>query len=156
MKNWPLDQRVREWLIAAGAVAIGPIFLGVGYAANLMFGLAAAAFLWVCAVVVPLLTYASGRLKFLVWQLAVLSLVLSDVGDNLRLHAIQGQEILAVAFGSWTLGTLISSPLPIYMLMRPLEKRQRIIVGLIIAVAALALYVGAGLIIEATRHSATR
>jgi hypothetical protein len=143
----PLNPRLREWLSVLAAIAIGPVFLVLGYSANLMFGLAAAAYFWVCAVVVPLLTYAAGRLKFVVWQLAVVDLALSTVADDLRVGMrMHAREVFSVSYTFWVLGTFLSSPLPIYFLLRPLPRRRSYVVGCLILVVALALYLGLGLL----------
>jgi hypothetical protein len=88
------------------------------------------------------LTLAADRLKFLAWQMAIVSIVLAVVGDNLRLNAIHRSEIPSVAFGFWAGGTLLSSPLPIYSLLKPLRSRQRYIVAILIVAIALALSLG--------------
>lgn len=136
-------QRLREWIVLVAAVAIGPAFLLIGYQIpGLVFGAAAAADVLLCAIVVPLLTLAAGRLKFLVWQLAIISIVLAVIGDNLRVNAINRSQIPSVAYVFWAGGTLLSSPLPIYFLLKPLALRQRFIVGIIVGAIALALWIG--------------
>jgi len=132
--HWP------EWTAIVLAIAIGPAFLGIGYATGLVFRAAAGAYILCCVVVVPLLTVAGGRLKFLVWQLAIVSLSLTVVEDNLRLKAIHSGEIATLLCVLWSFGTLVSSPLPIYFLLRPMTARQRYIAGIVIAMAALALW----------------
>ncbi|MFI5114193.1 MAG: hypothetical protein ACHP7J_03535 [Terriglobales bacterium] len=146
MKISPARQRLREWIVLIAAVAIGPADLLIGYQIpGLIFWAAAAASILLWAIIVPLLTLAAGRLKFLVWQLAITSIVLAVIGDNLRLNglnAIYRREIPSVAYVFWAGGTLVSSPLPIYFLLKPLALRQRIIVGIIIGAIALALWIG--------------
>jgi hypothetical protein len=70
-----------------GAIALGPVFLKIGDAIGLAFGAAAIAYFLVGIVIVPLLTFAASRLRFLLWQLAVLSLTVSVIQDNLRSSA---------------------------------------------------------------------
>lgn len=143
MKISATGQRLREWISLVAALAIGPAFLLIGYQIpGLIFGAAAGANIVLCAFVVPSLTLAAGRFKFLVWQVAVISIVLAVIGDNLRLNAIHRSQIPSLAYVFWAGGTLLSSPLPIYLLLRPLAPRQRYIVGITIGAAALALWFG--------------
>jgi hypothetical protein len=107
-----------------------------------MFGAAAIAYFVLCALGVPLLVVAAGRLKFFAWQIAIVSLTSAVVVDNIRQNAIHRSEIPSVAFGSWALGTLFSSPLPLYFILRPLTPRQKYIVGLFIGGLCLALWLG--------------
>lgn len=142
MQNPAANSRVREILALAIAIAIGPLFLIVGYSLHLVFGAGATSYLFVCAIVVPLLTAAGGRLKSVVWQLAIFSIILAVIGDNLRLNAIGGREILSVAFVSWVIGSVVSSPLPIYFILKPLPRRKRYLAGFVIALVAVALWIG--------------
>jgi len=139
------SQRMRDWLSVAGAIAIGPAFQVTGYAGNFVFGAAAYFYFWVCACVIPLLVWSALRLRIAVWQIAVLSMALSVVGDNLRLHAIRGREMLQVGYGFWVLGTLLSSPFPLYLLLRPLPRGRKILAGIGALVVGWALYLSFGL-----------
>ena len=88
---------LRDWMSVVAAIAIGPVFLSIGYATpGLIFGAAAAAYFLGCAIVVPLLTLVAGRLKFLTWQLAIVSCTFTVIGDNLRLGSMHRSEILRV------------------------------------------------------------
>lgn len=143
MRISPTGDHLREWISLIAAVAIGPTFLLIGYhVPGLIFGAAAGAYILLCATVVPLLTLAAGRLKFLAWQIAIISIVLAVIGDNLRLNAIHRDEIRSAAYVFWAGGTLVSSPLPIYFVLKPLAPRQRYIVGVIIGAIALGLWFG--------------
>ena len=83
-------------------------------------------FYFLCSVVVvPLFILGAGRFKLLAWQLGVVSLTLCVLADNLWNHAILRGDVPRVAFVFWTLGTLLSSPVPIYFLLRPLTPRRR-------------------------------
>jgi hypothetical protein len=136
-------EALREAVSLAAALAIGPAFLLAGHRIpGLMLGAAAGAYILICSVVVPLLTIAAGRLKFVVWQLAIISIAAAVVGDNLRLNAIHRSEIPSVAYVLWAGGTLLSSPLPVYFLLKPLAPRQRYIVSMLIGAVALALWLG--------------
>jgi len=139
-------QRIRDWLCVAAAILLGPAFQVVGYAGNLLFGAAAFFYFFVCACVIPLLVWNASRLRFAVWQLAVFSMMLSVVGDNLRLRAMHGRELVGVAYVFWVLGTLLSSPLPMYHLLRHLPRRRRILVGAVAFIITLALCVSVELI----------
>ena len=140
--RWPPPQ----WVSLAGSVVLGPLFFALGYTANLMFGLAAAAFFVVCLTLVPLLTYTAGRFRFVAWQAAVFSLVLSVIGDDLRLHSIHGREVFSIAYVFWVLGSLLSSPLPIYFVLRPLPRPKKYVFGFVILASGAALYLGIGLV----------
>jgi hypothetical protein len=143
MKGSPRGEHLREWTSLVAAIAIGPAFLLLGrHIPGLIFGAAASANILLCAIVVPLLTAAAGRFKFLAWQVAIISIALAVVGDNLRLNAIHRNEIPSVAYVFWAGGTLLSSPLPIYFLLKPLAPRQRYIVCIFIGAIALALWFG--------------
>jgi len=137
-----MGNRLREWVSVAAASAIGPVFVIVGYSTGLVFDAGAVALVLLCVLIVPVLTLAAGRLKFLAWQLAIVSIVLAAVGDNLRLNAIHRSEVPSVAFGFWAGGTLLSSPLPIYFLLKQLRSRQRYIVAILIVAGALGLSLG--------------
>src|SRR5271169_5425044 len=87
-KENPTDARIRrqnDAVATIAATALGPIFLKIGDALGLVYGAGAIAYFLVCILVVPLLTLAAGRLKYLAWQLAVVSLSLTTLGDSLRL-----------------------------------------------------------------------
>jgi hypothetical protein len=142
VKAWRTDIRSRDWIILVAAIAIGPVFIKIGYAAGLVYGTAALAYFLCCLIVVPALTILGGRLKYFTWQLAIMSLTFAVIGDNLRLNAINRSEIPRVAFAFWAMGTLLSSPAPTYFLLRGLKPRQRYVAGIAIAALALALWVG--------------
>ena len=134
---------MRQWICLIVAIAIGPVFLLTGYhIPGLMYGAAAAAVIGVWVIVVPWLTIAAGDFKLLVWQISILSITCAIIGDNLRLNAIHRKELVGAAYVFWACGTLLSSPLPIYFLLRPLETRRRFIVGGIIVIVALTLGLG--------------
>jgi hypothetical protein len=142
VKLWRINVQSRDLISLVAALAIGPLSL-VGYAIpGLIFGAAAAFYFLYCAVVPPLVILIADRLKFLVWQLAIASLTLTVVGDNLRQGRMPGNDVARIMFVFWTSGTLLSSPVPIYFLLRPLTWRQRGFSGAAIAVIALALWLG--------------
>jgi len=138
----PPSDRALLWISLAAEAAIGPALLVAGYAMGLGFGLGAYLYILCSAVVVPLFIFGAGRFKFVAWQLGVASLTLSVIADNIWNHAIFRGEILQVAFVFWALGTLSSSPVPIYFLLRPLAPRHRYIAGAVIAAVAIALSLG--------------
>jgi hypothetical protein len=137
-----ISRRSREWLSLAGALALGPLFIVVGYSLGLVFAPASYYFFACCLLIVPLLTIAAGRYKFLAWQLAVLSLALAVAGDNLRLHAIHYIEVPGLVYGFWAIGVLLSSPVPVYFLLRALKGRRRYVAGILVVVVAVALWLG--------------
>jgi len=138
----PPSERALLWISFAAEAALGPAFLVAGYAMGLVFGVGGFFYIVCCAVVVPLFIFCAGRLKLIAWQVGIASLVLSVIGDNIWNHAIFRGEIPRVAFLFWALGTLSSSPVPIYFLLRPLTPRRRCIAGAVIAGLAIALSLG--------------
>jgi hypothetical protein len=135
--------RVREYVSLLAATAIGPAFLLIGYRVHgLVFGAAAGAHTLVCVLAVPLLTVLAGRFKFLAWQLSIASITVAVVCDNLRLHAMHRTEIVPVAYVFWASGTLLSSPIPIYLFLKPLTGRRRNIACICIGAIAIALWFG--------------
>jgi len=135
--------RTREWIGFAAAIALGPGFLFIGdRIPGLIFGAAAGAYILVCLIVVPLLTIAAGRLKFFVWQAATISLALSVIVDNVRINAMHGSEILSATYVFWAFGSLLSSPVPIYFILKPLDSRHRYMACVFIGTIALLLWLG--------------
>jgi hypothetical protein len=130
------------WLSVVAAIAIGPVFIYMGYAMGLVYGAAGLAYLFCCAAIVPLVTAIAGRIWFFSWQLAVASLTCALIRDDLRLNSIHGREITSVAYGFWAFGTLLSSPLPIWLVLHPLKPRQRYVVGVAIVGVGLAIWFG--------------
>ena len=120
-KGDPTETRIRRQnsvIATIAALALGPVFLTIGYFRGLVFAAGPLAYFLVCIVIVPFLTFAAGRLKFLAWQLAIISLTLSVVGDDLRLGIMPSTRILVFGCRFWAVGSLLSSPLPIYFLLR--------------------------------------
>ena len=133
----------REWTGIALAIVTGPAFVQIGYAIpGLVFGASAAFYFASCVIVVPLVTLVASRWRFLAWQLAIVSLSMTILVHNIRLRAIHRSEIPSVVYVLWGLGTLLSSPLPIYYLLRPMAARQRYLAGITIAIAAFVLWLG--------------
>src|SRR5579863_10179540 len=133
---------VREWTSVIAAIALGPGFLLTAYhLRGLMYGAAAGATILLWALVIPLLTISAGHFRFFVWQLSIISIVCTIVGDNLRLNAIHRSEVAALAFVFWAGGTLFSAPVPVYLFLRQMDIRQRYIWGVILALVALVLAV---------------
>lgn len=141
MRRMLSKQRVIELLSLAGAIALGPLVLLCGYSAGFMFGVAAMFYFVVCALVIPLLVLIGGRLKFIIWQTAILDLVCSIIIDDIRVGMRFGaRELFSVPYEFWLFGTLLSAPLPVYFVLKPLPRRRRYIVGSVIAACAVALY----------------
>lgn len=126
-KNWA-DSWIVEGLSIAAAIALGPVFLFLGYRAHLMFAAGAIAYFALCVAVVPLIVAFGGRFRFLVWQLAALSLALSVVIDDLSIEAVPSahlKEFTGVAFGFWAIATVLSSPLPIFLFVQRWRARRQ-------------------------------
>src|SRR5580658_9471866 len=104
----------RDWVSLCTAIFIGPILLGVGsLVPGLIYGAAAIYYILCCAVVVPFLVALADKLKPWTWQVAIGSLTLTVIGNG-----IPRNQIASVTFVFWAIGTLLSSPVPIYFLLR--------------------------------------
>jgi hypothetical protein len=117
-----------EWMSIPASISIGPLFLLLGYETNLMFGAAAGMYFLICAGPVPLLVAFAGRFRFLVWQLAALSLAISVVIDDLRVEANVGahlKEYAGIALGFWAIASVLSAPLPIFLIFQMVRARKR-------------------------------
>jgi hypothetical protein len=134
--------RQREWIALAAAVSLGPLFLLIGYQLGLVFGAAGAAYFLVCILFVPLFVIAAGRRKVLVWQVAILSLTLTNIADSIRLNAIHKSEIYSEFYVFWALGTLLSLPVPVYFTLKPLARLYRYVACVLIGAIAVALWLG--------------
>src|SRR5262249_39760101 len=121
---------LREWLFLAAAVLAGPAFGASVNAAGMVYGIAGAFYFVFCATIIPLLSYGAGRFKFLAWQLAVISLVVSCTWDGssggFRAH---GRELFTWLYFSSFFAELLSAPLPLYYRLAALPKRRRYIEG---------------------------
>jgi hypothetical protein len=136
--NRPYIFGTRDWISLCAAILIGPVLLGVGSAVpGLIYGAAAMYYFLCCAIIVPLLVVLADRLKAWAWQIAIGSLTLTVISDG-----IPRSQIASVTFVFWALGTLLSSPVPIYFLLRPSTPRQRYVYGIAIATTAIALWLG--------------
>jgi len=111
----PLKRR-HEWIGIAGAVIIGPIFVIMGNGLGLLFAVAAIAYCFVCLVFIPILSLLAGRFIYVAWQLAVFSMALSVIVENVWIRAMRPGEIPSVLFDFWAIGSIFSSPLPIFIL----------------------------------------
>jgi len=139
------DLHWRAWAGIVLATALGPVFLLTGIA-NPNFILPAT-YVLSCIFVVPLVILVAGRSAFLAWQLAIVSLSLAFLEHDLRIVAqyddtMRASEIASVVFVLWVIGTLFSSPLPVYLLLRPMSSRKRYIASIAVGAAALALWFG--------------
>ncbi len=133
----------REWACLGLSIALGPVFLEAAYAIpGLIFGAAAGFYVLVCLLVVPLIVLLAGRLKFVVWQLSIFSIIVAVILDDLSDHAVRHSEIPRVLFVFWVLGTLFSSPLPIYFFLKPMNWRARAIWGVSIVAAGIIIWLG--------------
>jgi hypothetical protein len=122
------DSRTSECPSIMTAIAIGPVFLYFGYLAGLVFAAGAIFYFLVSLTIVPVITAFGGRFRFLVWQLAVLSLALSVVIDDLRLEANMRahlKEYAGVALGFWAISTVLFLPLPIFLVYQVWQARKR-------------------------------
>ena len=138
----PINDRTRDRLAFALAVAQGPLFALAIYSLHLIFGAAGIFFFLWCALIIPWIILLSSHFRFLTWQLAVVSVILSGLGASLGIEAIKQREMFKVGFVFWALASLLSSPVPIYTLLRPMMPRNRVTVGFLIVLAGIALWFG--------------
>lgn len=138
----PANDRVRDSFACVLAVAQGPLCVLAAYSMHLLYGSAAVFFFLWCALVLPWVIVLSRNVRILIWQLAVVSLTLSVIGDNLRIRAINNRDLLRVTFVFWAVGCLLSSPVPIYRLLRSMTPRNRLIFGFAIVLTGVALWLG--------------
>jgi hypothetical protein len=130
----PLQEHRRDPIAISVAVALGPVFTAAGYCMHLIYDSGAVFYFLFCALVIPFVTLLASRSRFLTWQLAVFSLMLSVIFDNLRVNAIDRREIVSVSFLFWAVGTLLSSPVPAFLLLRSVTPRHRYVFGALIVV----------------------
>src|ERR1700691_841954 len=87
--------RLRECVSVLAAIAIGPAILHIGHALYGHSFMGPAYSLILCwSVAVPVMVFAAGPMKFLTWQLAVLSITITLVGDNIRSKGLHGSGIV--------------------------------------------------------------
>jgi hypothetical protein len=137
MNSWLASTRTQDWVCLIAAIGIGPVCLGIGNRIpGLIFGAAAGYVFLYYLFVIPVLTALGGRLKFIIWQVAVFSVLLSVIAEDLPMHA---SEISSVAFVFWTSGTLLSLPVPAYFFLKPMTMLGRKIWAAVIVTAGIAL-----------------
>jgi hypothetical protein len=132
--NRETKERYIEWAALVACVLIGPVSLVVGYELMLIGDLGVFFLAACCAFAIPFLMLLAGRLKYFAWQAGVLSIVLSIIVDNVRLHAIYPLEALRVAYVFWASGTMLSSPVPIYFILKPMPVRDRVVACVLIVI----------------------
>ena len=131
---------IRDGVAVALAVALGPVFILIANSLGLIYGTGALFYFLCCALIVPCLTLLSVRFRFLTWQLAVLSLTLSCIGGAVPIGAMGQKGILRAIFVFWAVGSLLSSPIPIYLLLRSATPQRRYVFGFIIVVVGVVLW----------------
>jgi hypothetical protein len=75
----------------------------------------------------------------------VLSLIITVTVDDLH-TGLRSRELVGFCFAGWAVGSLLSAPLPVYLLLRPMTARRRWLWGSVIAGFALALWYGVNII----------
>lgn len=145
MEVWPRKYHLRDW-VGVGAVfasiAFGPVFLKVGYALHLVFGAGGIFYLICSIIVVPLLTLAAGRWKFVAWQAAIISVTVTVIYDFYVPNPVDRGDVPRTAYVFWAGGTLFSAPLPVYFFLRPMAPRQRLVFALVLAAVGIAMWLG--------------
>lgn len=133
----------------AAAAVLGPASMAIGYRVpGLLFGAAAGAYFVECGLVVPLVVLAAQRIRLFVWQIAVASLTLAVLVDNMRLMSVSSHEALSIVYLFWATGTVISLPVPLYVLVRPVSPPRKYAVAAAIIMVAVILWLG---VIQITR-----
>jgi hypothetical protein len=138
----PINSRTRDRLAFILAVVQGPLFVLAISSMHLIYGAAAIFFVLWCALALPCVIVLSKDFRFITWQLAVVSLIVSGLGANLGIDAFKQSVMLKVVFVFWASATLLSSPVPIYTLLRSMTPRNRLIVGVAIVLVGVVLWLG--------------
>ena len=138
----PINDRTRDRVAFALAVLQAPLFVLASASMNLVYGAAGVFFFLWCALIIPWIILLSVHSRFITWQLAVVSLVVSGLGENLGMEVFKRREMFKVVFVFWVSASLLSSPVPIYTLLRSMTLRNRIIFGFLIVLAGVALWLG--------------
>jgi hypothetical protein len=137
-----MNDRTRDRLAFVLAVVQGPLFVLAVSFLHLIYGAAGIFFLLWCALVLPCAIVFSRTFRLVTWQLAVVSLIVSGLAANLGMDAFKQGVMFKVVFVFWALGSLLSSPVPIYTLLRSTTPRNRLIIGVAIAIVGVALWLG--------------
>jgi hypothetical protein len=116
-----MQERLLEAVGILGSISFGPVFLYLGYKAGVMYGAAFYFALFACLAVIPVLSGMAGRFALLAWQLAAISFALTAVIDD----GLKGRDGLQVGFWLWAFATIVSSPLPIWLLVEKFKERQQ-------------------------------
>jgi len=138
----PINDRTRDRVAFALAVLQGPLFVLASASMNLVYAAAGVFFFLWCALIIPWIILLSVHSRFITWQLAVVSLIVSGLGENLGLEVFKHRGMFEVVFVFWVSASLFSSPVPIYTLLRSMTLRNRIIFGFLIVLAGVALWLG--------------
>jgi len=147
MEKPSVKRQSREWLFLTAAVFAGPAFVACVNAGHMVYGVAGGFYFVFCATIIPLLTYGAGRFKFLAWQIAVISLVVSGTWDGSSGgFQVHGRELFTWLYFSSFFAELLSAPLPLYYRLAALPKRRRYIEGAIFAGLAVVLFGGLALL----------
>ncbi len=133
-----------NWVSIVLAVIAGPLWIILVW--NILgrrggiYGAAVHAFFLFSIVIIPLLTLLpTQRWKILTWQVAVCSFSLAMFVQNLGSSPVN-DGALALDIRLWVVTSVLSSPLPIYFLLRQLTPKKRIIVGIAIAAAIVTFF----------------
>jgi len=143
MLDWPFSIRSRDWIALVAAIAIGPFYIlnFVRFSAE-MIGDAPFFYLLFCATAVPLVAVIAARWKLVTWQVAVASMTTALIVNNFQQWYTSWAHVARVAYVFWAMALMLSSPVPIYFLLRPLAVRRQIICGIVIGGVAMAMILG--------------
>jgi hypothetical protein len=123
-------------LIVAAGLAVGFVYLTK-----------LAGFAWIVValpyaiLVIPCVAiYVADEQKLLVWQVSVLTFVLCVLGNSIIGRGQMPWNVgVRVVFVFWALGTILSSPAPVYWFLRRRRGRTRYYAATIIAVVTIVL-----------------
>lgn len=91
--------------------------------------------------IIPLIANIADHRKFVVWQVCILSSVLCTLGMIWRVDPSPKLELVKVGFVFWAMGTILSSPAPVYWFLLRFDKSRRIILLIPVAVGVVVLFV---------------
>lgn len=79
---------------------------------------------YVILVIPGIVVYVADQRKLLVWQVCILSSALYVLLNNWHIGGLGKTEALQIIFGFWGLGTLTSSPAPLYYYLKKARTRK--------------------------------
>jgi hypothetical protein len=143
MSVWRFVVRSRDWIALITALAIGPMFIPIcGLIPGISFASAMGFFFIYCAIGIPLVTVIAKRWRIATWQIACASIAITYFFSGVRDTNLDRVDVGHGTYIVWVVAVFLSSPVPIFLLLRPLQARWRIFFGIVIGSVAAALVAG--------------